>query len=147
MCGLVGAGKTTVARQLAAELPALRLSRDEWMLRLHGGAFDDRSYIAALGPCTEALWQLAEEVLALGSDVVLDWNHWSRELRSAAARRANGRVVVHYVDVSVETAIAQAAARTDADSHALNEAGVRHMATLLELPDESEGVPIVVHSR
>ncbi|WP_460532347.1 AAA family ATPase [Flindersiella endophytica] len=33
LCGLVGAGKTTCARRLAADLPAVRFSPDEWMLR------------------------------------------------------------------------------------------------------------------
>lgn len=36
MCGIVASGKTSRARLLAAELRAVRLSRDEWMLRLYG---------------------------------------------------------------------------------------------------------------
>ena len=36
LCGLVAAGKTTLAEQLAQALPAVRLSRDEWMIRLDG---------------------------------------------------------------------------------------------------------------
>ncbi|NJC23977.1 putative kinase [Arthrobacter pigmenti] len=34
LCGLNGAGKTTYARQLEHELPAVRFSLDEWMLHL-----------------------------------------------------------------------------------------------------------------
>ncbi len=33
-CGLPGAGKTTLARQLAADRSALRLTKDEWMWAL-----------------------------------------------------------------------------------------------------------------
>src|SRR2546430_17454666 len=36
LCGLVAAGKTTLAEQLAPALPAVRLSRDEWMIRPPG---------------------------------------------------------------------------------------------------------------
>ena len=36
MVGLPGAGKTTRARQLAVEAPALRLTPDEWMIPLFG---------------------------------------------------------------------------------------------------------------
>ena len=50
MCGLVAAGKTTLARRLAHDLPAVRLTRDEWMLRLYGGSYDDPSYVERLEP-------------------------------------------------------------------------------------------------
>ena len=35
ICGLPGAGKTTLARRLDVELPALRLSPEEWLIRIH----------------------------------------------------------------------------------------------------------------
>ena len=34
LCGLPGAGKTTVAKRLAAKVPAVRLCGDEWMAEL-----------------------------------------------------------------------------------------------------------------
>ena len=152
LCGLVAAGKTTVARRLAEELPGLRLSRDEWMLRLVGRPYDDPVYVAALQPCTDLLWSVAIEVLRLGTDVILDWNHWSRDRRAEAAGRARAAgfdVVVHYVDVDVETAIRQAAARREANppgAHVVDEAGVRHLATILEPPTDAEGLVIVRHA-
>lgn len=33
-CGLPGAGKTTLAKQLAAERAAVRLTKDEWLIAL-----------------------------------------------------------------------------------------------------------------
>lgn len=36
LCGLPGSGKTTLARLLEQELPALRLTPDEWMKPLFG---------------------------------------------------------------------------------------------------------------
>lgn len=38
VCGLPGAGKTTLARRLADEVPAVRLSGDEWMVALGIGS-------------------------------------------------------------------------------------------------------------
>jgi predicted kinase len=34
--GYLGAGKTTFARRLEEELPAIRFSHDEWMTNLYG---------------------------------------------------------------------------------------------------------------
>lgn len=36
ICGLVCAGKTTLAKELASELDGVRFTLDEWMLRLFG---------------------------------------------------------------------------------------------------------------
>lgn len=148
MCGIVGSGKTTIARALADELPALRLSRDEWMLRLYGLDYDDPAYVAAVGPCTELLWDVAADSLRGGLSVVLDWNHWSRERRAETKTRCaqlGVELQVHFVDASVETALAQALARRDDDSHVLDEAGVRHSAAILEPPSADEGFVIVRH--
>jgi predicted kinase len=44
LAGLNGAGKTTFARHLEADLPAVRFTLDEWLLRLHGLRYDDPRY-------------------------------------------------------------------------------------------------------
>jgi len=87
--GYLGAGKTTFACDLERRLPALRLTHDEWMLRLYG---EDppperfRAFFDRVSERIEAVWTRAS---ALGLDVVLDLGFWSRgqrdEVRSAAA--------------------------------------------------------------
>lgn len=84
ICGLPGAGKTTHARRLAEVLPALRFSLDEWMLRLYALRYDEPSYAEKAEACKELIWSLAQQVMALDHDVVLDWNLWSRERRAVA---------------------------------------------------------------
>lgn len=152
MCGMVAAGKTTLARQLAEDLPAVRLSRDEWMLRLHGGRFDDPDYVQRLGPCTELMWDVALDIVRSGSHVVLDWNFWSRERRMEARHRAEAAgvgVVVHWIDVPVEEVVERARRRLGAkppDAHEIDERSVRHFATIFEAPMDEEGLPIERHS-
>ena len=154
MCGLVCSGKTTTARQIAEDLPALRLTRDEWMLKLYGPRrHDDPEYVAAIPRCTDLMWEMATQALALGMNVVLDWNHWSRERRAESRDRATAAgadLVVHYVEVPVETAIVQATARLAAGQtyvHPIDESEVRHFATIFETPDPSEGIEVVRHPR
>ena len=45
ICGLPGAGKTTLAKQLERERPALRLTPDEWIAPLLADASVDRFFI------------------------------------------------------------------------------------------------------
>ena len=50
MCGLPGAGKTTRAVELAARLPAVRLSPDEWLTGLGLDLFGPVSQIPPAPP-------------------------------------------------------------------------------------------------
>lgn len=36
MHGFIGFGKSTIAKQLAESLPAVRLNNDDWMVELYG---------------------------------------------------------------------------------------------------------------
>lgn len=43
ICGFIGAGKTTFARKLEKETGAIRITKDEWMIKIFGNkiASDD----------------------------------------------------------------------------------------------------------
>lgn len=152
MCGLVCSGKTTIARRLAEELPALRLTRDEWMLHLYGSRrHDDVEYVAAIPRCTDFMWDVAGQVLSLDVGVILDWNHWNQAQRANSRERAaaaGADLVVHYVDVPLELAIAHAKTRLAAEepyTHPIDEDEVRHFATIFEPPAPHEGIEVVRH--
>ena len=151
MCGLVCAGKTTVARRLASEVPAVRFTLDEWMLRLYGGRHDAPEYVARLEVCKALMWETALQVLGAGHDVLLDWNQWNRERRAEWRDRAHAAtfpVALHFVDVPIETAVQRAsdrAARGTQHVHQFGEEGVRHFATIFEPPTAAEGFRTVTH--
>jgi predicted kinase len=58
-CGLPGAGKTTLAAQLAADRSAVRLTKDEWLWALGATPWDEQ----AREKVEHELWRLAQEIL------------------------------------------------------------------------------------
>lgn len=79
LVGLPAAGKTTLAKQIADEHVALRLSPDEWMIPLFG-----ESDSAGRRDVLEGrLITVAFQVLRLGTSVVLDFGSWARDERAA----------------------------------------------------------------
>lgn len=77
--GLPGAGKTTCARRLEVELPALRLIPDEWMIPLFGESEAGGKRDVLEG---RLVW-LAIRALRLRINVVLDFGVWVKDERSA----------------------------------------------------------------
>jgi predicted kinase len=79
MVGLPGSGKTTLARKLETEYSALRLTLDEWHVRLFGSDVHDDSddsdfarHNARHEAVESLLGEAAARVLVLGVDVILD---------------------------------------------------------------------------
>ncbi len=100
-CGLPGAGKTALAKQLAADRSAVRLTKDEWLWALGSSPWDMPTQVKV----EHELWHLAQEILRLGLSVVLDFGLWARierdEMRSTARCLGVG-VELHYLDVPTD---------------------------------------------
>jgi predicted kinase len=86
--GLPGAGKTTLARRLERELPALRLTPDEWVTPLYGTALTQQQLDAVRDPVEGVQWTVAARALELGFSVILDFGFWTRGEREAFRQRA-----------------------------------------------------------
>ena len=105
-CGLPGSGKTSFAKIIEQEAPALRLTGDDWMHQLYPGISTPD---AETGPCrgrVESLqWQVALHALRLQCNVVVDWGVWSRAERDICrdeARAAGAHVVLCFLDLPLE---------------------------------------------
>lgn len=114
ICGLPGAGKTTLARQIEQEREALRLCPDEWIAQILADPSDRRELDRLRDPVEKIQWQVALRALALGLDVVLEYGFWSREERARFRREAEAtgaRVELRYLAVSREELKARLARR------------------------------------
>ncbi|HZO90690.1 MAG TPA: AAA family ATPase [Chthonomonadaceae bacterium] len=105
ICGLPGAGKTTLARQLEQERPALRLCPDEWITQIIADPTDQAELDRLRSPVEAVQWEVATRALVLGIDVVLEWGFWSREERRhyrAQAEALGACVELRYLEVGRE---------------------------------------------
>ena len=97
VCGLPGSGKTTLAEALEGRLQAIRFSPDDWMdaLSINLHREDMRAKVEALQ------WELAQQLLAQGLTVIIEWGTWARSERDAlrlGARALGAAVELHYLN-------------------------------------------------
>jgi predicted kinase len=139
ICGLPCAGKSTLARQLERDLPALRLAPDEWMHRIVGSN-DEAKRLAV----EATQWEIAVRVVALGVDAILENGFWPRaerdELRARAA--ANGTPIRWYfLDPPLDELKRRLAARNAAlppDTFRITEADLEQYARWWDPPGLDE---------
>ncbi len=148
--GPQGAGKTTLARRLASELPATRFSIDEWMATLYApdaplnpgmNWFEERT-----ARCEAHILAISQDLLQHGQSVVLDLGFMRRESRAgfqAKLLAAGYAPVWHFVDASLDERRKRVkvrnASRSDTYSFTVSDAMFDFVeANLYEAPDEVE---------
>ena len=101
ICGLPGSGKTTLAKQLAPQLAAVRLCPDEWKHDLGIDYYDEQGRVRRRIDSGGS----AQELLTLGQSVILENGFWARgerdELRLGRESWAR-RWRSHYLEAPVE---------------------------------------------
>ena len=147
LCGKAGAGKSTIARDLAAADNAILLCEDVWLARLYGEemkTFDDYRRVAqrlrrVVGP-------LATDLLRAGCNVVLDFPANTRAARAwfrALADEAGASHVLHFVD-SPDTTCLERIGRRNRErpegSHHLSPEQFTAISAFFEPPEAAEGL-------
>jgi len=107
--GPVGAGKSTFALQLCKENNAVRLTLDEWMTELFS---EDRPvngvmdwYTERTQRCIEQIWKVAQRLIQVDTNVVLEIGLIQRHQRRAFYKRVNAENIelsIHVLDAPRE---------------------------------------------
>ena len=109
LCGLAGAGKTTLAKQLEAD-GAVRMCPDDWMVALGFDIYDPDARVAV-----ESLqWELTQTLVLRGLTVVDEcgvWQRSERDLRRTWAREHGAAVELRFLDAPVEVLMARVTER------------------------------------
>jgi len=140
ICGLPASGKSTLARQLAPRIPAVRLDKDEWVTRLGGDVWDDELRVRV----EHQLWVLTQDLLTHGQSVILEWGHWARAERDQkrlGARALGVGVELHWLDAPLDELIERAERRNGSvewPAAPMTRAHLEKWATVFQAPDDEE---------
>lgn len=151
MVGFMGFGKTTIAKQLARELPAVRLTHDEFMVRLYGRNIPYHEFHHNYDKVNEVLWDLAEKIVKTDTDVIMDYGFWSRQDRKKAyehAKKITKNVIFHYVHCDMDIAKIRIMQRSKEN---MNELFIREdefdtLAKQYEPWDFEDDYPVILHN-
>lgn len=106
MCGLPGSGKTTLARKLANEIPAIRLCTDEWQAALKIDLKEGDYYSEMFHDLLEdQLWVFGQELIRFGQSIIFEkglWRRSERDDKRREARELDVDIELHFFDVPVD---------------------------------------------
>jgi predicted kinase len=144
VCGLPGAGKTTLAKKIEDSLSAIRMSADDWMsaLSINLHAEEQRAKIEALQ------WALAKRLLSLGQNVVIEWGAWAKSERDTfrtQARALGARVELYFLSAPLEELFARIQQRNMEDPP-IEWAAAQEWADIFEAPAAAEMALFDAHS-
>jgi predicted kinase len=153
ICGKIASGKTTLARQLAAQHDAAIICEDEWLVRLEAQieSFDD--FVIQARRLRAAVTPHVVQLLRLGTSVVLDCpantpndRAWMRSLFEAA----HADHELHVIDAPDDLCKARLRSRNETKPEGLYWGYVPEeifdpVTRLLVPPAEAEGFNVIRH--
>ncbi len=144
ICGFIGAGKTTFAKKLEMKTGAIRITKDEWLIRLFG----HNPRIEGFEEYDEKMCELSNHIafnfVECGIDVIIDNGFGAKEQREEMKKRiekAGAKAVLYYVRCPMEVMKERVVNRSNnltEDSFEIDEKLFDKYAKYWEPPGEDE---------
>ena len=123
MYGFIGFGKTTIAKKIAKEIPAVRLCIDDF----NGKLFGRNPYSDGFGDYIklnkELIWDIVKETIENGIDVIIDSGGVSTKQRRTEelqrAKEITKNVILHIIQCDMEVAKKRTLERTAKNKNTL----------------------------
>lgn len=151
VCGKIGAGKSTLTRQLAQAPATVLISEDTWLAALYPGEIHELpDYVRCAGRLKQAMADHVNTLLRAGVSVVLDFpantvsnRSWMRGIFEAAGVAHT----LHFLDVPDAVCKQRLRARNASGQHPFEttEAQFDLISSHFVAPSEAEGFEVVRH--
>jgi len=153
ICGFIGAGKTTFAKKLEKDTGAVRITKDEWLIKLFGNS----PLIDRFEEYDKKICELANDIafqfVEQGVDVIIDDGFWyksQREEMKDRIKKAGAKVMLYYIKSSMKTMKDGVAGRNNnitKDSFEVSEKMFDDYAKYWEPPSEDENYILVQQAK
>jgi len=104
ICGFIGAGKTTFSKKLEKKTGAVRITKDEWLIKLFG----NNPLIDRFEEYDEKICELSSNIafqfVEKGVDVIIDDGFWFKKQRKEMMERierTGAKAVLYYLKCSM----------------------------------------------
>ena len=147
--GFMGFGKTTIAKQLEKELPAIRFTHDELMIKTYGRNPEDFSQ-ERFNTIDKIIKEKTIEEIKKGNNVILDYGLWKKETRKKYyhwAKEITPDVIFHAVQCDIELAKQRVLERTKKHSEEfyIDEDIFNDRLKRFEPMTNEEGFPVIFY--
>lgn len=153
ICGFIGAGKTTFAKKLEKETGAIRVTKDEWLIKIFGNTItSDKNFERYDKNMTALATDIAFKILKAGKDVILDEGFWTKSQRADIKKKiseAGAKPILYYVECPVEKMRERVVTRSKIppeDSFEISGEMFDRYLGYWQAPDESEQAIVITSS-
>jgi predicted kinase len=153
ICGFIGAGKTTFARKLEKETGAIRITKDEWIIKIFGNKItSDKNFKSYDKKITELAKDIAFKILESGKDVIIDEGFWVKSQRDEIKNNiinVGAKPIFYYLECPIEKMKERVINRSNypsIDSFEINKDLFDKYLKYWEPPIKEEGIRLIVDS-